>query len=274
MSVSALLSFTSFVPVFVLVLFRVAGLMLYAPLLGSARIPKRVKALLAIVLALGLAPTITVPPVLPATAWGTALAIGGEMAFGLAMGIILSFVFIAAQWAGQMVGQEMGLNLSEVFDPQFGGASSVVGDFYYFLTLVIFLGVGGEMQMIRGIRASFDALPLLSVGINHSVFDLLVRMLTSATTLAVRLAAPLMVTMLIVDLTMGFLAKTMPQLNIMTTGMSLKSMIGVFVLFIAISLNGTSSVLVQGINDFLGGVQSAWHGMTVAPVSAAVHRAG
>jgi flagellar biosynthetic protein FliR len=279
MSLDALFSITSFVPVFVLVLFRIAGLMLYAPLLGSGRIPKRVKALLAIILALGMAPGVARPAALPMTTWGVAAAIAGELAFGLAMGIILSFVFVAAQWAGEIVGQEMGLNLSEVFDPQFGGASSVVGDFYYMLTLVIFLAIGGHRQMIRGIRASFDTLPLLSVGINASVFDLLVRMLGSATTLAIRLAAPLMVTMLIVDLTMGFLAKTMPQLNIMTTGMSLKSMVGVLVLLVAISLNGTTSVLVEGINQFMGAVQSAWQApaataRVTARLTAGAHRAG
>src|SRR5215210_7381717 len=103
------------------------------------------------------------PVTLPDSAWELAMAIGGEMAFGLAMGMALSLVFIAAQWAGEMIGQQMGLNLSEVFDPQFGRQGSIIGEFYFMLTLVIFLSIGGHHAMIQGVRASFDTLPLLSV---------------------------------------------------------------------------------------------------------------
>jgi flagellar biosynthesis protein FliR len=54
--------------------------------------------------------------------WQLAVGIGGEIIFGFAMGMILSFVFIAGQWAGELIGQQMGFNMSEVFDPQFGQA--------------------------------------------------------------------------------------------------------------------------------------------------------
>ncbi len=248
-----------FVPVFVLVLFRIAGMMIYAPLLGSARIPRRVKAMFAIILALGLTGGVAMPAHLPQTSWETAVAIGQEMAFGLAIGMVLGFVFIAAQWAGEIIGQQLGFNLSEVFDPQFGGASSVVGDLYYMLTLVVFLFVGGHRQMIRGIGDTFRTLPLLSAGIDASVFDLVVRMLSATTTLAVRLAAPLLVTMLVVDLVLGFLGKTMPQLHILTVGMSAKSMIGLIVLIVGLSLYSTPNLLEQAINDSMNVVCSAWH---------------
>lgn len=255
-----------YVPVFVLTLFRIAGLMMYAPLLGSAKIPKRVKALFAIILALGMTSGIARPAQLPPTVWGVAVAIGGEMIFGFAMGMVFSFVFIAAQWAGQIIGQQIGFNLSEVFDPQYGGASSVVGDLYYMLTLVVFLFIDGHRQMIRGIRDSFDSLPLLSVGMNMPVFDLVLRMLETTTVLAVRLAAPLLVTMLVVDLTLGFLGKTMPQLNIMTAGLSIKAMIGMVVLIVGILSFSTPRVLESAVNDTMQTMQAVFH-----PVAAAVH---
>jgi flagellar biosynthesis protein FliR len=247
-----------FVPVFVLVLFRIGGMMLFAPLLGSAKIPKRVKGLFAVILALGLTASIPRPAQLPDTTWGVAIAIGGEMMFGLAMGMILSFVFISAQWAGQMIGQQMGLNLGEVIDPQFAGASSVIGDFYYFLTLVVFLFVGGHRDMIRGIRDSFTSLPLLSVGIDASVLNLVVQMFSTATTLAMRLAAPVLVTMLVVDLTLGFLGKTMPQLNVMSAGLSIKSLIGLIVMIVGISLFSTPNVIQEAIAESMNVVRVVW----------------
>src|SRR4051812_41444923 len=101
----------NFVPTFVLVVFRVAGMMVFAPLLGSSRIPKRVKGLLALVLAFGLVGGVAPPAHLPETSWQLAVGIGGEIMFGLAMGMALSLVFIAVQWAGEVMGQQMGFNL-------------------------------------------------------------------------------------------------------------------------------------------------------------------
>src|SRR3954467_3738254 len=90
----SMLTLVHLIPVYVLVFFRVAGLMLGAPLFGSANIPKRVKVLLAIVLAWGLAQSVDLPS-LPTSEWSLAIGVGGELIFGWAMGMCLSFVFIA-----------------------------------------------------------------------------------------------------------------------------------------------------------------------------------
>jgi flagellar biosynthesis protein FliR len=245
-----------FVPVFVLVFFRVAGLMIFAPLFGSDRIPRRVKLLLALVLALGLCPSIDEPVRLPETMWGLTLGIGGEMMFGLAMGMVLSFTFIAAQWAGEMIGQQMGINLGEVFDPQFGQSGSLVGNIYFMLTLVIFLLIGGHREMIRGVRMSFDSLPLLSLGVDLDLLETLFGLLQSCTTLAVQLAAPMLVTMLVVDLALGCIGKAMPQMNIMTAGLSLRSLLGIAVIVVGLSL--TVAVIGGELNNAMEFVQVRW----------------
>src|SRR3954468_4399740 len=88
---------------FVLVVFRLAGMMLFAPLFGSTRIPRRVKALLVLILAMASTATFEKPVVLPESLWEVTAGIVGEMLFGLAMGMVLGFVFVAAQWAGEMI---------------------------------------------------------------------------------------------------------------------------------------------------------------------------
>jgi len=244
------------VPAFVLVLFRVAGLMAYAPLLGSAKIPKRIKVLLAVVMAMGLTPAVHTPVRLPDSAWQAAVGIGGELVFGVAMGLVLSLVFIAAQWAGEIMGQQMGLNLSETFDPQFGQQGSLVGDLYFMGTLVVFLTLRGHHALLNGVRASFDSLPLLSVGMDRPLLDTLMGLLDAATGLAARLAAPMLVTMLVVDLALGFVSKTVPQINVMSAGLSLRSAIGMAVLIAGLTL--TSDVLRGAVADSMDAVQVAW----------------
>lgn len=245
-----------FVPVYVLVVFRLAGLMIFAPLLGSGRIPRRLKTIFALVLAAGMCASVKSPPTLPQTPWELALGIGGEMAFGLAMGMVLSFTFIAAQWAGEIIGQQMGLNISEVLDPQFGASGSLVGDLYFMLTLVVFLAIGGHRDMIRGIRASFGSLPLLSLGIDRPLFDTLVGLFQSCTTLAMQLAAPMLVTMLVVDLALGCIGKAMPQMNVLTAGLTIRSLLGLAVIIVGITL--TVNVISGELADAMRFVQLRW----------------
>jgi flagellar biosynthesis protein FliR len=166
--------------------------------------------------------------------------------FGLALGLILSLTFIATQWGGEMIGTQMGLNMAEALDPQSGGQSSIIGDLYFWLTLVIFLSIGGERDMILAVRQSFDALPVLSVTIDRSLFNLLVGLFTACSCLAVQLAGPMLVTMLIADLSLGCISKTMPQLNVMTAGLTVRSVVGMVVLIVGVGL--TAEVLTHSIN--------------------------
>jgi flagellar biosynthetic protein FliR len=246
------------VPVFVLVFFRLAGMMLFAPLFGSKRIPRRVRVLLVLVLSLGIYGSVRHPVALPQTPWELAAAIAGEMAFGLAMGMVLSFTFIAAQWAGEIIGQQMGLNLSESFDPQFGQAGTMIGDMYFMFMLVIFLVLRGHHAMLRGVRDSFTALPLLSLGVDRPLLDMLIGLLEACTMLTLQLAAPVLVSALIVDLALGFIGKTVPQLNVMSAGLTVRALVGMVVLIFGLVL--TSDVMRGALQDSMQLAWTSWRG--------------
>lgn len=246
----------SFVPTFVLAFFRLAGLFVFAPLLGSARVPKRVKLMMASVTTLGMIVGIKTPAVMPDNVWEMTVGIGGELVFGIALGMIVSFTFIAVQWAGEMIGQQMGFNMAEVFDPQFGQAGSLVGDLYFMLTLIIFLAIGGHRTMLRSVAASLETVPLLSLGMTRPLLDALLDMLTAATTLALRLAAPMFFTMLVVDLAMGCISRAIPAFNVMTAGLSIRAVIGMSVLIIGVGL--TTGVIQRALNNSLHFADETW----------------
>jgi flagellar biosynthetic protein FliR len=251
----------NFVPAYVLVVFRLAGLTLYGPLFGSTRIPKQIRVLLLLVLAAGIAPSVPTPSI-PENPWSLALGIGGEIAFGLAMGMVLSFTFVAVQWAGEIIGQQMGFNLGEVFDPQFGGRTSVVGDLYFMLTLVIFLMAHGATMMIAGIVQSFRALPLLSVSVDQNMLLLLLDLFHAATILAVQVAAPVLITMIVVDLVLGLIGRVMPQMNVMSAALSVRAWIGIVVLLVG--LPQCVAMLSNAIHDSLDQANAAWSTPRVA----------
>lgn len=222
---------------FVLTFFRVGGLMLTAPFFGSGRIPRRFKLMMALVMALAMMSSLnTVNWVLPQHLGQMVVGLIGEMLFGMALGMTVSLVFIAAQWAGSMISHQIGLNISEVFDPQFGASGSIIGDLYFLLTTAAFLIVGGHRQLVIGTHESLIQVPPLSLVFDQQLFDLMLRTLTAATLLAMRLAAPMFVTMIIVDVAMGCISKTVPQLNVMSAGMAIRGLLGVIVMYIGVPI--------------------------------------
>ena len=243
------------VPGFVLAFFRIAGMMLSAPFFGSVLIPRQVKLYFALVLTMGIMPGLA-KVVLPDSPWTLMAGIAGELLFGLAIGTALSFVFVAVHWAGEIIGQQIGFGMGAVFDPSLGQSSSVVGDMYFMFTLVIFLLINGHHQFLRGVRQTFDTLPLLSVTMTQGLLDLVVGLLQSATALAIQLAAPVLLTMLLTDVVLGFLSKTVPQINVMTAGLSLRSLIGLLVLIVGVTL--TSDVLANALQETMETLRLAW----------------
>ena len=230
----------NFVPAFTLAFFRLTGLMLMSPLFGSAKIPKRIKVLFASVATMTMVSSVPTAVDFPPTLLQLAIAIAGEMMFGLAMGTIVSFVFIAATWAGEMIGQQIGFNLGETFDPQYGGGGSLVSDMYSMLCLIVFFSVGGDRTMLRAVHESFRTVPLLSLGVDRPLWDTMMDLFNGATLLAMRLAAPMFFTMLIVDLVMGCIGRAMPQMNIMSAGLPVRSILGILVLAVTVVLTGAA----------------------------------
>ena len=233
-----------------------AGLFLYAPLLGSSRIPRRVKAMVALVLTLGVLPAVPKGVALPDSAWGLTAGIAGELALGLAAGLAMSFALVAAQWAGELIGQQMGLQLGETVDPNYGGGGSVVGDLYFFATLVVFILIGGDRLAVAGIARSFEAVPLLTFTLDRPVVMSLAAMLASTAELALRLAGPTFVAMLVVDLALGFVGKTMPQMNLMTAGLSARAIVGLAVLILGFAL--TYNVLQAAVVESIDAASALW----------------
>ena len=114
-----------------------------------------------------------------------------------------------------------------------------------------------EDAVLRAVEDSFTALPLLSVGVNAGTIELLSGLLNSAMTLAIQLAAPMLITALVVDLVLGFIGKTIPQMNVMAAGLSLRSAVGIMVMIVGMSLS--SEVIKDAMGDSIRQITTAWN---------------
>jgi flagellar biosynthetic protein FliR len=240
---------------------RVGAVLAVAPPFASVAVPVRVRALVAMALTIGLLPAVSHGTAAASQPLGGfALGVAGEVVIGLAMGMSLALVFTAAQWAGELITQQMGLSLSEMYDPRSGGQVGSLSQMYWLLAVVVFLGANGHHAMLRGIASSFDAVPAMSLASSTSIVALMVGLLQSATGLAIQLAAPVFVTMLVVDLAVGMVGRTMPQLGMMTAGVTVRSIAGLIVLIAGMAL--TAGVVQGATVNWMQVVQSSFNGLT------------
>ena len=204
--------------VFMLVLGRVGGVVLIAPVFSAVAVPGPIRAFIAVALAMLVTPTQVGEVVAPTSLVDCALAIGIELLIGLALGLGATLLIAGMQLAGQLMAQASGLSLAEVFDPGLDANVPVLSQFLSMFTLVIYLLIGGHRWLMAGLLNTFTTLPLGSGRLPDSVADALVTLLTESFSLGVRAAAPLVIALLLATLVLGLVGRTLPQLNILSIG--------------------------------------------------------
>ena len=234
---------------------RVGGIVGCAPLLGSAVVPRRVRALIAVALTMGLLPSLAPTPTQQTPLGGFALSIVSEALIGIAIGGAMNLIFVAAQWSGELIAQQMGLSLAESFDPTMQSHGTVLGGGFSLLTMVVFLGINGHHALIRGIQSSFQSLPVSTAVNGASIIDMFARLLTAACAFAIQLAAPVCITLLICDLALGMVGRTVPQVGLMTAGITVRAVVGLLVLVLCAAL--TTALLQSASINWMQVVTSA-----------------
>ena len=230
---------------FLLVLFRLLGVFAFVPFFSNSAIPGNVKVLL------GLAITVCVWNVVPGvrgaalhsaqTLPGLVAAIAGEMTVGLLIGLLLAVIFGGIQMGAHMVAQQMGLALATIYDPAFEDQSTVIEQVAFWIALVAFLTMGGHREVLNAVVYSYQRVPLGGGGLSPEVMlNTTIGSLDASFHAATRVAMPALVAFFIATLTAGLMARSMPQMNLMTVGIAVHLMVG-FVM-VAVGLTGWAAV--------------------------------
>lgn len=243
-------------PVFALVMFRLTGLMLTAPLFGSQVIPVRMRVAMVMTLAAMIFPLVKHQA--PSdTTLGTVLVAGaGELMIGAIMGIVLSLMLSSAEVMGLLVSRQAGIALANVFDPTQNQNVSVIGQLYTIVFTMLFLMSGGLRAMIAALLDTYTVIPLLSFRFNESYMLLLIEALMGAFMLGIRLAGPVLIGLFLVGTALGFLSRTMPQLNILTIGFTIRAVVALGIA--GVTLMFFEDVLLDAVWDSLGLVREGF----------------
>ena len=218
--------------VFLLMLTRCSGIFMIAPFFGSLNIPVTIRAAAAFAFTLVLFPvvdglgTVAAPPAV----WAFAGSVLAELFIGWLIGFIAYVCFSAIHMAGKVMDMQVGFAVVNVMDPTSGQQIPLIGSLLYNLGIIVFLVTNGHHVIITALAESFRMVPLAAMQPNLSLTMLLVDFTNGIFVTGMKIAMPVTFAILLVNVALGILARTMPQMNIFVVGIPLQLMVGVGVL--------------------------------------------
>lgn len=214
---------------------RLAGLFLAAPMISSAMIPLRQRALLVMMLAAATYPMLRGRLLLPQieTVADLLPIVVCELLLGLCMGLLAAMPILAMDAAGVISGQSMGFGLARVYNPEADIDTDVLGQLLVYIATGIFAVVGGVERLGSVLLTSFERVPIGAPVMAARPLETLLGSLSSGFELALRVSLPVIGTAALMMIVLGVMTKTLPQLNIMTVGFTIKILAGLAVLVFA-----------------------------------------
>jgi flagellar biosynthetic protein FliR len=226
---------------YLLMFVRVVTMLALLPIFGANYIPVQIKAALGLLLTSVLF-SVQLAAGLPEfpgnfTLPLFAMLVVKEALVGLAVGFTSSFLFTAVQFAGRMVDTEMGFGFVEVVDPFTEEQTTVLGQFQVILFTILFLLINGHYFMLITVQKSFEIIPMFTaVFPGGKLTDHITAMTADVFILGLKLSAPIFVTLLLTELAMGIVARTVPQMNIFFVGLPLKIFVGIGTMLIVLPM--------------------------------------
>lgn len=215
-------------------LVRVLAVLGTAPLFGENAVPARVKVGLGVLITLAILPGLGPMPAVAPTSWQGLSIVLWQVLIGISIGLAMRVVFYAVQIAGEIIGLQMGLSFATFFDPGTNSNTSVLSRLFNMVTLMIFLALDAHLLLLAGLQHSFSVLPIAPVALGQAGVGEFVAWAGQVMILGLVLALPLVTALLTMNLSMGILNRTAPQLSVFAVGFPLSLLAGMVMLTIVL----------------------------------------
>ena len=214
-----------------LLMFRTGAFIMTVPVFGHVAIPRMVRLGLIGLITFFIFPAPLVSAIqLPATMANLTLVIMSELLMGILMGFAVVLIFSAVQFAGHMIGLNMGLAVANIFDPMSAGQISIIGEFYYFFSLIVYLLINGHHYLILALAQSFTLVPVGAAVFNPELATHLTDITFMVFVTGIKLAAPALITLFIMNAVLGIVSRTVPQMNVFIVGFPLAIGVGLAII--------------------------------------------
>lgn len=213
---------------------RITSFIVVVPGFSHKSLPNTLKIFLGAVLSFLVYTTIDVTPVYPEIVLFT-LAMFRETLIGLAMGFSVKLVFSGIEMAGDLIDFQVGYSIGAVYDPTSGVMSSYYGKLFYWLGIMVFFLLDLHHILLKSLMSSFTVMLPGELGFAGFNLEGLLYLFSNSFKIAFSLAAPMLIVLLVTDIVMGLISRTVPQINVFMLGMPLKALIGMVIFLFLVS---------------------------------------
>lgn len=217
------------VAAFLLVLTRTSGIFFISPFFGSMNVSARIRAGAAVILAIILFPIVVKEYAVqaPDTVLLFAFTVVKEMFVGWLIGLVGYVTLSAVNMAGKIMDMQVGFAVVSMMDPTTQQQTGLIGTFLYNLTIIYFIVTNGHHVIISALAESFRVIPLDSMVWNTSLPQFMIDLTAGIFMNGMKIAMPVTFAILLTNVGLGILARTMPQMNIFVVGIPMQLMIGI-----------------------------------------------
>jgi len=222
---------------FAILLGRISAFIFMLPVMGNRSVPSPAKIGLAVFVSILMFSMVKgMEDDLPAETIPFVLVVVKEVVVGLTLGFITKLVIASVQMAGEVVGIQMGFGVARVIDPGFQSQISIVAEFQVFIVLLFYLTLDGHHFLLSGLFQSYESIPIAKSSVSGGIEDHVVNMASGMFQSAVKIGAPVIVALLLTNMALGLIARTVPQMNIFIIGLPIRLGVGFLALAITITL--------------------------------------
>jgi flagellar biosynthetic protein FliR len=243
---------------FALILLRVLAFVFAMPIVGTAAVPTPVKILFSVVLAVLLFPVLKFQNAdLIKIGDQVILLSMREIFLGLFLGFLMRLFFFTISIAGEIIGVSSGASSAQLFNPAMGTQTNVLEQFYLVMATLFFFGLNGHHIFLQGLAKSFELIPVAGVAVQSKGFASLTVSFQSILLMGIKLAAPVMISILLTNLAMGVLGRAVPQMNVFMTSMQVTFLMTLFVLIVTVPffVDEMEVVLKTMANEFMAAMK-------------------
>lgn len=224
---------------FGLILLRMSGFVFTAAILNAPSVSIPLKILISLVLTMTVFNTVANNAVLVGLNGMEdsliTLAVK-EVFIGIAIGFATRVFFFSVGMAGEMISVSMGLGQAQMFNPMMGNMGNVMEQFFVALATLLYMGLNGHHYMIEGLAGSFQAVQLTTLTVKSIGFLEVVKYTQEFFIFGIKIAAPVMISMIVVQAGVGILSRAVPQINVLMTAAPVTILLGFGILIISLPL--------------------------------------
>ncbi len=177
-----------------------------------------------------------------------------EAVAGFTLGYITNLCFDTVRFAGSLMDMQVGFSMMSMFDPTAKSNTTFIEHLLYWFSMVVFFIVDGHHMLIKALMSSFNVIKLGNFWLTQKSINMIIRIFIEYFEIALKIAIPIVLIILITDITMGLMARTVPQLNIMILGMPVKILVGLGAFCFALP------IFLKIIENSFYGIQDAING--------------